>query len=160
MIVVTATVAAAAAVAAIVAVTAVISAAATVATAVAVAPLSSVTPSGAALGAGAGIVSADVEDAAEDVRQPHDPERAQPPREGTAQLLPELRRGRAPAVDPPRLACQRPLRLGAAMPAADASAQPIQQPRLADVLLRQVRLEVLRKPLERRRRIVGQGQGW
>ena len=114
VIVVTAT-AAAAAVAAMVAVTAVISAAATVATAVAVAPLSPVTPSGAALGAGAGIVSADVEGAAEDIRQSHDPERAQPPQEGAAQLLPERRpRTRSEYWDlrPPSAAGGRPGSMG------------------------------------------------
>ena len=73
MIVVTA---AAVAAAAAVAIAAVNSAAATVATHAAVAPLSPLTPSGTAPDASTGTLSADVEGAAEDVRQPHDPERA------------------------------------------------------------------------------------
>ena len=89
--------------------------------------------------------------AAIDVGQPHEPEGAQPPREGTTQLLPEQRGGRALAADHPCRARQRALRRRAAVPGADARAQSVEQPRLDDELLREVRHEVRRKPLQRRR---------
>ena len=88
--------------------------------------------------------------AAIDVGQPHEPEGAQSPREGTTQLLPEQRGGRAFVADHPRRTHQRALRRRAAVPGADARAQSVEQPCLDDELLREVRHEVRRKPLQRR----------